>query len=203
MRNMKTFICISLISIFLLSCHNKSKKEVRETLEYFSAGMVAFDVDLVQHFPYNFEMDEIKEMYFVLPSAVRNGGCSIALLRTQPTQTKFDSLSTEIEQHNSSLLRNEHNIIFLPDSSDFTLINSPVFLPNFREVLDDIDETESEDFHEQFEIFLIESDSGNFTGSDQELLGKPYLPIEFEHGFSRGIAVDKDSRVIIYWLLIW
>ena len=53
-----------------------------------------------------------------------------------------------------------------------------------------------------FLIFVLESQSGRFM-SDKYLTNGKQMPQNWENGFSRGIAISEEKRVVIYWLIIW
>jgi hypothetical protein len=202
MRYIKGVLTLFFIVTLVLSCENKEKKELKKTLEYYVNGLIAYDKDLKGHFPFILEADEIKEMSFVLPSVVKSGGCSFALLRTQPTQRKFDSINKIYKLEYNPLNPSDSNIIILPDSINFTHISTPSFIPRFDKVLDD-DKRQESNFWKQYTVYIIDSKPGNYTGIKQELLDKPYLPSDFEHGESRGVAINTYNTNIIYWLLLW
>jgi hypothetical protein len=55
---------------------------------------------------------------------------------------------------------------------------------------------------EDFEIFVLDSKSGNYL--DKTLLtdGR-YMPSFWKHGYSKGVAVSHERKIIIYWVIIW
>ncbi|HRY98962.1 MAG TPA: hypothetical protein P5550_07875 [Bacteroidales bacterium] len=53
-----------------------------------------------------------------------------------------------------------------------------------------------------FVLYVIEAKPGMFV--DESLVTNAwFMPKEWEHGFSRGIAISENRGVIIYWLVIW
>ena len=158
---------------------------------------------LSDHFPFEFDADEIKEMSFILPSTVKSGGCSYAMIRTQPNQEKFSDTFKRVESEYSYIAFGDKNLIVLPDSIDYSDVSTPVFIPRFDDVVNNEAGEGDYTFEHEYSVYIIETGKGDFTDSQEELLGKPYLPKDFEHGFSRGIAVNQSNRNIIYWLLLW
>lgn len=203
MTHTKAHIALIAMILLLGSCQHKQKKETEQILNYYLSGLIAFDTDLKDHFPFVFEPGEIQEINFVLPSTVKSGGCSHAMIRTQPGQEKFNDISKIAESEYSHITWGDESLINLPDSIDYSDVLAPIFIPRF----DDVVNTESGDgvfsFEQEYRMYIIETASGDYTNSQEGLLEKPYLPKDFEHGFSKGIAINNNSKSIIYWLLLW
>ena len=202
--SMNKFLSL-LVTVVLLSpsCNQSAKKELSETLDYYLSGLITFEADLKRHFPFEFDTGEIQDMSFILPSTVKGGGCSVAMLRTQPNPTKFKEIAQDVKAEYDLIdISNISNLIVLPDSSDHSSKVAPVIIPNFDKVLDDDEGKVTMDFNENYDLYLIEKKSGNYTGKD-DLQDKPYLPEKIEHGFSRGICIDVGNENVIYWLLLW
>lgn len=53
-----------------------------------------------------------------------------------------------------------------------------------------------------YELFVLESKSGLFMHADSLPNGK-YTYSGWEHGFTKGVAVDKDDRLVTFWFDIW
>lgn len=51
-----------------------------------------------------------------------------------------------------------------------------------------------------FDIYIIDSKPGKFWDG---LAGVNYLPNEWKNGYSKGISINKNKSVIIYWIVIW
>jgi len=196
-------ILLLLIAACLASCQHQEKTKLKKTLDYYATGLIAFDANLKNHFPFEFESGEIQDMSFVLPSIVKKGGCSVALLRIKTKPDKFNRISKEVRAKNELIetLKSD-NIITLPDSSDNSGLTSPIIIPDFSDLFDSVDDENSIDFKKRYDIYLIDTKNGNFT-SHKQLKKKPYLPDGWEHGYSRGIGIDADNQGVIYWLIIW
>jgi len=57
-------------------------------------------------------------------------------------------------------------------------------------------------FLKNFDIYVIEAKSGYFF-SDYKLKPNYQMPTGWENGFTRGIAINKDERIVIYYGKIW
>ena len=53
-----------------------------------------------------------------------------------------------------------------------------------------------------YEIFVLEAKKGKFV-NDSLLSEETMMPKSWEHGLSKGVAIDKANSIIIYWLNIW
>ena len=51
-------------------------------------------------------------------------------------------------------------------------------------------------------VYFIETKKGEFL-ENEELVKGLHLPKEWEHGLSRGIAVDTLEYRLVYWLVMW
>ncbi len=51
-------------------------------------------------------------------------------------------------------------------------------------------------------LYVIEAESGIFLDRDKLPNGK-YTPFGWEHGFTKGIAINKNEKSVIYWFDIW
>lgn len=53
-----------------------------------------------------------------------------------------------------------------------------------------------------FKIYVLEAKSGVY---DEKLQEKPdiQMPVEWENGFSRGVAINMKDKAIIYWFVMW
>lgn len=192
-----------ILNLFLGSCHRREKDKLEEILTNYLFALSPFDAKLKTHFPLDLFNDEIKDLSFVTPNSVVNGGYSYAILRIHPDSVDFRKSLTDISNNSYTEVLLDDNTIILPDSGDHSFIEDPIFIPDFREVI----ETENVDSQEKsfwnYKIYLIDSAKGNYTNSQEELKRKQYLPKNWEHGYSRGIGIDSVNKDVIYWLLIW
>ncbi len=56
--------------------------------------------------------------------------------------------------------------------------------------------------NKEFQIYIIDAKQGMYVNSD--LLSKENLmPENWKHGFTKGYAISKKERTIIYWTVVW
>jgi len=90
--------------------------------------------------------------------------------------------------------------------TDSTKINQDCYkklfpIPNFLEFNSD-EYTSNSKFDESFDIYVLEAKAGNYF-KEFDLLTDLQMPKEWENGYSKGIAISKKKKMIIYWGIIW
>jgi hypothetical protein len=53
-----------------------------------------------------------------------------------------------------------------------------------------------------FDIYVLEAKSGNHF-KEFDLQPNPQMPKEWENGYSKGIAISKEKKTLIYWAIVW
>lgn len=53
-----------------------------------------------------------------------------------------------------------------------------------------------------FYIYVLDSEPGNFWDNDM-LKPSRSMPKKWENGYSKGVAISKKRKEIIYWIIIW
>jgi hypothetical protein len=188
--------------LILFSCQHNERKKFEAILEFYLNGLIAFESNLIKHFPFEFEQGEIQEMIFKLPGNVKKGEYAFALVRIKPSERKYQMIADSINNEYSPInIEKNEGLIMLPDSSDFSSIVNPVIIPKFYEILGD--SISHSDFISKYNIFIIDSDTGVFSGANDLIQGITNLPSNFKHGYSRGYGINERDRNIIYWLIIW
>lgn len=206
-------ILFALMITFLLGCNSEFKK-LR-----FEDGIEYFDPKLLVHFP---EMIPIKYSQHVVSENISNSHPHVWLMYYSE-KTKLDSLVAALD--NVALVKYES------DDSCLLVIDKHLNEKNWREydknrrvpkkmVYDDKlchkDKLPVPNFYsetwrnshrssvglEGFELYVLEAKSGIFMDSTR-LPNGLYTPKGWTHGFSRGVALNKETNVVIYWADIW
>ncbi len=55
---------------------------------------------------------------------------------------------------------------------------------------------------DDFRIYVLESKSGKYWDKEK-LKDEIYMPVGWEHGYSKGIALNVVENIIVYWFIIW
>ena len=74
-------------------------------------------------------------------------------------------------------------------------------VPNFWDSQYITNDTESR-LPKDFLIYVLEAHSGKFW-NDKYLTKGKYMPEAWKNGYSKGVAISKKRKVIIYWFIIW
>ena len=53
-----------------------------------------------------------------------------------------------------------------------------------------------------FVLYVLDAKKGKYW-DDKYLYGGKYMPPEWEHGYSKGIAISKKRNIVLYWFVIW
>ena len=53
-----------------------------------------------------------------------------------------------------------------------------------------------------FLLYVLDSKPGIYMPA-KYLSSDPYLPEKWKHGYSKGIAVNYNDRILIYWVIVW
>lgn len=73
-------------------------------------------------------------------------------------------------------------------------------IPNFS--VYDVTDENNLPLDDNFNIYVIEAKSGKYF-KNFDLLPNPQMPSEWQNGYSKGIAINKKSKTLIYWGIIW
>ena len=55
---------------------------------------------------------------------------------------------------------------------------------------------------EDFTVYVLECETGKFMEDTKLPVGK-YMPNEWKHGYSKGLAVSEERNLVIHWVIIW
>ncbi|MBR8538379.1 hypothetical protein KDU71_22600 [Carboxylicivirga sediminis] len=90
----------------------------------------------------------------------------------------------------------DHNIINLDCYKDLYPI------PNFSNFSSyQTDETEPK-LQKEFNIYVLEAKTGRFL-AEEDITKGLYMPEEWKHGYSKGVAVNESKKLMIFWVIIW
>lgn len=203
-----------LISTVVISCNGQSVKP--NVLEKYLLSKKEFDNKIVSHFP-----DKITNHYKFINSqnAERNDVCFI-LYEYELNKESIDSITSTtnkaIAKYNSRdtclLIVNRFQTIHSrkydidAEITDSTKINQDCYkklypIPNFINY-EYPNKNSDLKLDGNFDIYVLEAKSGNHF-KKFDLIPNPQMPTEWQNGYSKGIAVSKEKRTIIYWSIIW
>lgn len=187
---------------FFVSCTVPSDHEI-----LYRKSLKVFDNEEIKHFP-----DRIKGQ---LKYIIKTLPFDTVEYFTKSLQVCFEvsskELITEENKYKSSYLIAKNsdscNIVIASNKEVFDRIdnncsnNNPPII-DFSDYNNAFNNDSSIYLNDNYEIYVIEAKQGMFL--DKEYLKKiAYLPSKWKHGCSRGIAINKIKKRIIYWTIIW
>lgn len=209
----KTAFRLLITTFMFVSCNSLvvSKKDNND----YNSAKKEFDPILVSHFPkklvkypytivnnkntekndvcfmlYNYEIDNLKidsilSKYHFVANYSSKDSCILIINRFETKDTYENRKNVEIDDTisvNKDCYKNKYPI------------------PNFS--VYDVRDENNLPLDDNFNIYVIEAKSGKYF-KNFDLLPNPQMPSEWQNGYSKGIAINKKSKTLIYWGIIW
>lgn len=222
MRN----IILSSLLIFAFSagCQNIDiKKQIQET---YKNGINFFNNDLANHFPAElldssgFSTNVIKKDTLKLLGF----GISETMLWIHYQDKKYFRLKSHYDSlSNITYSANDTNLLLLFSYCDVVELEGKIYEnqePPERQKLAqhnvttatslpvplfEIDEYKGNTMYglnDDFKLYLLDAKPGKYL-SDEYLQECECLPEKWKHGYSKGVALSDEKRVVIYWIAVW
>lgn len=226
---MNTYKLILLLTSTILlltisSCIDSSKKKEITyqnggVLSEYSQTISTVDTLFFSHFPRSLERDEFIAYNFSARNDMSGHAKAWVVLRKSEEEIEILSKIYESNYHNifdaanSNLLvintwkslkesgfsvsRDEKTMKRLEEAgkSEYPILN-------FYELNLDGEEKTRSQLSSDFKIIVFRAEKGIF-GTFDELSDRNYVPKIWNHGFSKGIAISKQQKIVIYWVAIW
>ncbi|MDX9928245.1 MAG: hypothetical protein RBS37_00155 [Bacteroidales bacterium] len=208
----RNFIYILIVGL-LAQC-NINDTESHDYERSISIAKSNFSDSLTSHFP-----DRVPGAFrltTVAPSkCLENGRCGINLIiqLNDPIEADLEERITSMELIKTSF--DDCNLIVNPvsDSSDCDkfldslIVHCSYFksvLPNFPQVLNSSKLLIPQEYIDisNFDIYVQESIAGPFLKEENLTVGCG-LPSEWRNGFSKGFAIDRTNKKVLFWLEMW
>jgi hypothetical protein len=209
---------VSLIAMsFLITSCNGQAHNTRTNKKYLKYKN-EFDKELTKHFPHN--LSSYPNEIIRSTDTLKNNICFM-LYEYDVQKDKLDSIAKKV--YNLSIAKYKSNdscllivnrfetmksyenrtVVEIKDSSK---INQDCFknlypIPNFINYNSPNRDSELK-LTDDFDIYILEAKSGNHW-KEYKVLPNPQMPDKWKNGYSRGIALNKEKNIIIYWAIIW
>lgn len=213
------FCIYALSALFLIlqiSCGGQTLKDYNQ--KSYVEGKLSFDSALISHFPEKLssdssaivrrEREDFNDVGFFLYEYDLSGeNIDKVLLSLQAYKpiTIYESVDTCLLIVN----RFEHEATYdnfaAPKVIDSTLINRDCYanllpIPNFIDYI--TENVTACSLDSTFTIYVLEAKPNNpFTQFDLQPF--KHMPEKWANGYSRGIAISKRNKTVIYWSIIW
>ena len=207
-------IIIIIISFFVVSCNGQQKvgmTEMQKDLkkEYFDAK-IKIDKKYTSHFPNDLIIDS---SFFLTTNSenkiliLENRVIDIKSIEKLIPQAKAiynstDSCQLILDRFNT----NQYFDLTKLTDYDKSLIDRPCYkdklpIPNFRDSKFADDSTGL--LLPGFTIYVLEAKQGMYYKPDPEYEPNTYMPQYWNHGYSKGFALNYKKDIVIYWIVIW
>lgn len=188
-----------LIAIALVaSCHQSQDKKI---LTDYAESISSFSPDLVDHFPRNLSNKKISGIYVTSPSGAYAENMAYLFLDFYSDSVELEGLLKKVMENNiKGYYPNDTSLIVIGDTIDYSNQLSRVPVPSFLCIEKDFG-LNSIRLSNDFLLFVLDAQSGEFVKVDYESRDK--LPPQWKKGYSKGIAINKKKRNVIYWLVVW
>jgi len=206
------FIIIS--SFFFVSCNGQQKdgtsSKPKDLYQAYFDAKKKFDKKYTSHFPNVVVVDSL----FSLGTDSEN-----KTLMLGGTITDIESIDDLIKQakavYNSSdscqLIINRfeadqyYDLTKLSDS-DKSLIDRPCYkdklpIPIFQNI--QYADNYTGRLFSDFALYVLDAEPGMFYKPNDKYEPDNYMPEYWEHGYSKGFAVNKSKDIAVYWIVIW
>lgn len=209
----KTILRLLIIAFMFVSCNGQVVN--KEDNDAYIASKNEFDTIVTSHFPSKL----ITYPYTIINNQNKaKHNISFMLYEYKVNLLKIDSILHKY--HFVARYTSQDSCVFLinrfetkdtyknrkrVEILDTLLINKDCYknkypVPNF-EVYNATDENNLP-LDNNFNIYVIDAKSGRYF-KNFDLLPNPQMPIEWQNGYSKGIAINKASKTLIYWGIIW
>lgn len=206
---MKNIILFKIAGLMLLSCQNNviADKDYKLALNYF-------DSQMTDHFPKNGSYKSLS-IETDTSSYYNTFGVIVTMKVSQESFSSFaekyrkfslvDNANKNIAVVDSFLTRTNYpdstTIFCGPECLNQRILDSPAYiLPNFY-FNNYADSTTLTRLPNSFKHIIIEQKKGIFSNKIREDIST--MPINYFHGYSKGISFNDSEKVIIYWTIIW
>ena len=196
---MRYILCL-LIIIGLSSCRNKAYKYEKEFLEKYVDGKSALSYELTDHFPG--ELKAEKQLSIAYPAGAYGNGMANMIFSHKVDSANFDAVINKLKLNKIKTYQPTDSIfIIIGDSLDYSKKISGIPIPSFQSYEGDFG-LNSKYLTNNHEIYVLECKPGRYMDKEY-LTSKNKLPKKWKNGFSRGMAINKSERKVIYWTCVW
>lgn len=191
------YTIILLVYCFILTGCNKSNPHLINVNQDYKRFKSKFESNFTDHFPQ--EIMSV-ENYLICNTNVKENEVGLILAETNVAETTIDSISKIIKSNHIDSYSNKDTCLLKINSNvkyndSCNSQNKPI--PD----LENLDGIKSF-LGNTFEVYVIEAKSGMFS-ENFKLKPSLKMPEKWVNGYSKGYALDKEKKTIIYWFLMW
>ena len=203
--------------LFVISC----KKNVSIGGNQLNEKMAKFDSKLIDHFPHKNISNEYDE---IVNENVRKNTIGILFYEYNVNSNYLDSLEIAcktksiaryknsdsclllINQFETAKTYSESEEVFIDFEKRKTEVNKDCYknklpIPKFLDYRF-INNTSRTYLNDNFEFYILGANNKDFF-KKFDLISNPQMPDNWSNGYSKGIAISKKDRCVIFWGVIW
>lgn len=213
------FIALLIINLFNNGCAQNTSRSISNV--HYEEYKNNFQKRFVDHFPLQIsksldsssiysDMDEQKNDYVLMLFEYGVSDQEIGAISNKFNDKKI----AEYKTSDSCLLivnrfetKETLDHYELPIIKDSTIVNNPCYtskypIPNFINY-ERYNSSKVPGLNDSFTILVIESKRVKSWEKEFGMKPAPQMPNTWKNGFSKGIAISKEKKTVIYWTVIW
>jgi hypothetical protein len=190
-------ILFCLLTFLLSRCGDQRSKEF---LQNYVKARMEFPVQLTDHFPS--ELKSIGQVSAITPAGAYGHDMAFLSLAIKTDSLEILDVEKRLEKAKvKAFAPNDSSLIVVGDTVDYSRKINATPIPSFYRYEKDFG-LNAVRLDNDFSIYVLESKSGEYM--DVEYLTKDNkFPSDWKNGFSRGLAINDQEKIVIYWLTIW
>ena len=186
--------------------------EVHKSKLNLGNSLKSFDPGLVNHFP-KINSFSLAGYHFAFPKPSLNTHLGASLIARYNITERVDSIFSNYSKNSiRSCFHEDSCNLILPivHYSNHTIEN-PILepcdfnylpIPNFKRILSDIELDSLNYLPDDFILYVLDAKPGMFL--ENGLLFKDkVMPVGWEHGYTKGVAISSIRNIAIFWLVLW
>jgi len=213
---MRKILLVMTASLLIISCNGQVIEE-RSNSKYKSAKK-GFASELTSHFP---DMLTTQPNTFVDSKNLSKNDVCFMLYEYNVDIEKIDSIINKIKNNQIAKYSSNDSCLIVINRfetvdthqnrkdvkvTDSTKINRDCYqglypIPNFIDYRN-VSSINDIKLDKDFDIYVFEAKSAN-NFKEFDLPPNFQMPDEWKNGYSKGIAISKEKKTVIYWSVIW
>jgi len=202
---MKKYIFISLLTVIIISCIGNKKNQTEKKIEKedFPTFLVDFFPDTITY-PYLhiINTDTTSQCIYYMVLEFSNKPPKGYLIKYNANDSNLITIKRETVLNWDKAKKKNYDKININNNIYYPI---PYFeKPNIKEKNINIDELYSINtecgLSKGFDIYILSSEAGCFWDGLKPL---EYMPNDWKNGYSKGISINEEMGVVIYWFIVW
>ncbi|HCW07990.1 MAG TPA: hypothetical protein DGG95_11575 [Cytophagales bacterium] len=166
----------------------------------YSQVKLEFPHSLTDHFPNEFKT--LGQIEAVTPGGAYAYNMAFLCLSLKADSTELIDLEARLKKASAKQFSpSDTSLIIVGDTVDYSKKINGTPIPSFSLYEKDFG-LNSVRLDKDFSIYVLESKRGEYM-IKENLTTKNKVPDNWKNGFSRGLAINKEKKEVLYWLTMW